>query len=93
MSIEKQQKMKRNSSKSRYDSLSGLNELRYEKQLLQYKIEQQEKRIEKDWNTIYNRWNVISIVTNTFRSIIHYIPPCISTVSQIIKLFGKQVHK
>jgi hypothetical protein len=82
--------MKRNNSRSRYRSLSNLKDLRYEQQFLQYKIKQKEKGIERDWNTIYDSWNFISTTANTLNSIIHYIPVCISAVSQIINSFRKK---
>ncbi|MDR2409076.1 MAG: hypothetical protein LBE13_13310 [Bacteroidales bacterium] len=82
--------MKKNNSNVRYGSLSNLTELKYEKQLLHYKIEQKEKRIKKDWNTIYNRWNFISVATNSLRSIIHYIPVGVAVMSQIINAFNNK---
>ncbi|MDR1181979.1 MAG: hypothetical protein LBL13_08375 [Bacteroidales bacterium] len=82
--------MKRNNSKSRYGSLSSLKALRYEKQLLQYKIERKEKEIEKDWTAIYDRWNFISVALDTLHSAIAYIPIGISAISRIIRSFEKK---
>jgi hypothetical protein len=81
--------MKKNSSKSRYGSLSSLKELEYEKQLLQYKIKYKEKEIKRDWNIIYDKWNFIPNTLNTLRSIIEYIPVGVSVISQIINSFWK----
>ena len=82
--------MKKNNSNARYSSLSNLSELKYEKQLLHYKIEQKEQRIKKDWNTIYNKWNFISVATNSLRSFIHYIPVGIAIVSRISNAFNNK---
>ncbi|MDR0603361.1 MAG: hypothetical protein LBG80_03550 [Bacteroidales bacterium] len=82
--------MKKNNSSTRYASLANLTELKYEKQLLYYKIEQKENKIKKDWNTIYNKWNFISIATNSLRSIIHYIPVGIAVISHISNAFNNK---
>jgi hypothetical protein len=85
--------MKKNNPHARYGSLANLTELKYEKQLLLYKIEQKEKRIKKDWDTIFNRWNFISVATNSLRSIFHYIPVGMAVASQISKTFNNKRKK
>jgi hypothetical protein len=81
--------MKRNNLHTRYASISNLTELQYEKQLLHYKIAHKEKRIKKDWNTIYDRWHFIPIAANALHSVISYVPVGISVVSKIINSFNR----
>ena len=86
--------MKMKTNRSKYANISSLKELEYEKQFLQYKLAKKEKRIERDWDTIYDTWSFVSIIARTISNIVDYIPVGISAVSSITNLFGgKSKHK